>query len=247
MTVNEPQSSATAPASPAPAPTIETVEALVRHQLAVALGGKRGMIEAALPGAFFTAIFLGLKDVRMALIAAVACAVVLVVVRLLQRSSMQFVLNSLVGVAIGYGFAQWAAKSGGSAEDQALAFFLPGILFSLGYVVVFGASCLVGWPVLGFMLGAGSEDPLAWHKDKQVVRLCTRITWLFLLPSLVGVLLQGPVWLAGSTGLISASTAVATIALLRYALGWPLRVLAWSTAVWLLARDHTPLVPVEDD
>ncbi len=33
-----------------------------------------------------------------------------------------------------------AANAGGDADDQALAYFLPGILYSLGYTIVFGAS-----------------------------------------------------------------------------------------------------------
>ena len=32
-----------------PLPTVETVEAMVRAQMAKALGGKRGIIEAAIP------------------------------------------------------------------------------------------------------------------------------------------------------------------------------------------------------
>ena len=35
---------------------VDTVEALVRRQLAAALGGRRGMVEAAVPGIVFTAV-----------------------------------------------------------------------------------------------------------------------------------------------------------------------------------------------
>ena len=57
----------------------------------------------------------------------------LLVVRLVQRSSVQFVLNALVGIGIGALFAWRAARGGGDAGDQALAYFLPGLLYNLGY------------------------------------------------------------------------------------------------------------------
>ena len=40
----------------------------------------------------------------------------------------------------------------------------------------------VGWPLVGFMVGSVTGDPTAWHSDKQVVRLCTKLTWLLVLP-----------------------------------------------------------------
>ena len=50
----------------------------------------------------------------------------LLVVRLVQRSTVQFVVNALVGIGIGWLFVHLSARSGGSADDQALAYFLPG-------------------------------------------------------------------------------------------------------------------------
>ena len=67
--------------------SVDTVEAVVRAQIARALGGKRGMIEAAVPTIVFTALWLTTKELRLALTASVAIAVVLLVVRLVQRSS----------------------------------------------------------------------------------------------------------------------------------------------------------------
>ena len=63
----------------------------------------------------------------------------LLVVRLVQRSTVQFVLNALVGIGIGAFFAWRAARGGGDADDQALAYFLPGLLYNTGYAVADGA------------------------------------------------------------------------------------------------------------
>lgn len=220
---------------------VDTVEALVRSQLARALGGRRGMVEAAVPGIVFTVLWLTTKELQWALVASLVVAGAALGVRIVQRSSTQFVLNAIFGIAIGWVFVRWAESSGGSESDQALAFFLPGILISLGYTVVLGASCLAGWPMLGFMLGGVTGDATAWHEDKQVVRLCSRLTWVMLLPGAVGVLLQGPVWLLGHNGTIDADHAVVAILVLRTGLGWVLRIGSWSAMIWLLARNATPL------
>ncbi|HYG95120.1 MAG TPA: DUF3159 domain-containing protein [Nocardioides sp.] len=220
---------------------IDTVEALVRHQLSASLGGRRGMLEAGVPGIVFSISWLTTKNLEGALLASMVVAGIALVVRLVQRSTIQYVFNAIFGIAIGWVFVRWAESSGGSETDQALAFFLPGILISLGYTVVMGASCLVGWPVLGFMLGSVTGDPTAWHQNKGVVRLCSRLTWVMLLPGAVGVLLQGPVWLLGHAGTIDADLAVVLITVLRTGLGWVLRIGSWSVMIWLLARNATPL------
>lgn len=226
---------------------IDTVEALVRHQLSVSLGGKRGMLEAGIPGIVFSIAWLTTKELDGALLASLVVAGLALVVRLVQRSTIQYVFNAIFGIGIGWIFVRWAESSGGSETDQALAFFLPGILISLGYTVVMGASCLVGWPVLGFMLGSVTGDPTAWHDNKGVVKLCSRLTWVMLLPGAIGVLLQGPVWLLGHYGAIDADLAVVLITVLRTGLGWALRIASWSVMIWLLARNATPLEEATGD
>jgi hypothetical protein len=79
-------------------PTFETVEAVVRHQLATALGGKRGMAEAAVPTLLFTFVWLGTKDVKLALGFSLGAALMLLGLRLLQRSTVQFVANAIFGI-----------------------------------------------------------------------------------------------------------------------------------------------------
>lgn len=224
-----------------PAPSVQTVEAMVRHQMSRALGGRRGIIEAAIPGILFTIVWLTTKDLRLALTIGLASAGVALAVRLMQRSTLQYVLNAVFSIGLGWVFVRIAASTGGSESEQALAFFLPGILYSLVYTVLLAGSCLSGWPVVGFMLGSVTGDPTAWHADRQVVRLCSRLTWLLLLPGAVGVALQGPVWLLGWSDTIDTDVAVGLLAGLRYGLGWPLRIASWSAMIWLLARNATPV------
>lgn len=229
------------PATPPTPPTVDTVEALVRSQMSTALGGRRGMVEAGVPGILFTAVWLPTKDVQLALILSLAAVGVAAVLRLVQRGPLQYVFNALFSIAIGFVFIRIAASSGGSESDQALAFFLPGILYSLVYTILLFGSVLARWPVVGFMVGSMTGDPTAWHDDPQIVRLCSRLTVLLAAPGAIGVLLQGPVWFLGWRDIVDVDVAVGIIAALRYGLGWPLRIASWSAMIWLLARNATPL------
>ena len=221
--------------------SVDTVEAVVRAQLSKALGGRRGMVEAATPTLLFTIVFLSTKELRLALALSVAAAVVLLVVRLVQRSTVQFVVNALVGIGIGWFFVTLSARNGGDANQQALAYFLPGIIYNTVYSLLLSLTCLVRWPLVGFMVGSVTGDPTAWHKDRQVVRLCTQLTWLLVLPCLLRVVVQAPLWLGGHSGAIAPETAVAALGVLKIVMGWPLQLTALAGMVWLLSRNRTPV------
>ena len=91
------------------------------------------------------------------------------------------------------------------------------------------------------MVGSVTGDPTAWHRDRQVVRLCTRLTWVLVLPCILRVVFQAPVWFAGKTGSIDPDAAVAALGLLKIGLGWPLQLAALAGMIWLLARNSTPV------
>lgn len=201
-----------------------TVEAAVRRQLGVALGGRRGVLESAVPTLAFTLVYLTLDDLRLALVVAGSAAGALLVVRLVQRSTVQFVLNSLLGIGLG---AVFALRSGEAADV-----FLPGILYNAAYGAVMLVSIAVRWPVVGFLIGSVTGDPTGWRADPGVLRLCSRLTWLLLLPCVVRVAVQLPLYLADAVGWLGAS---------KVALGWPVQLLALAAAAALLARGRTPL------
>lgn len=220
----------------------ETVESVVRAQLAKALGGRRGMLEAAVPTIVFTVTFLSLKDLQLALVLSVATALVLLAVRLVQRSTPQFVVNSLVGIGIGALFAWRSAQGGGDAQDNALAYFLPGILYNAGYAAVMLFTVVIRWPIVGFMVGSVAGDPTEWHRDPQIVRLCRNLTLMLVLPCVLRVAVQLPLYLAGRSA-DDAAGLIAALGVAKIVMGWPLQVAALTGMVWLLARNHTPIDP----
>ncbi|MFF0860499.1 DUF3159 domain-containing protein [Nonomuraea sp. NPDC050227] len=208
----------------------ETVEAAVRAQLAKAFGGVRGIIEAAVPTIAFTVSWIVTEDLKTSLIVSISLSVVLLLVRVVQRSTPQFVINSLIGIAIGAFFASRT----GNAKD----YFLPGILWNGAYSLGMLLSIVTRWPVVGFLIGSVTNDPVGWHKDAGVVRLCTRLTWLLMVPCVVRVAVQGPVYLFGG-----GDEAVAALGFAKIVMGWPLQVAALAAMLWLLGRGRTPIKP----
>ena len=223
----------------------ETVEQVVRAQLSKALGGRRGMLEAAVPTIAFTLLFLTTKQLELAVGISVVTALVLLVLRLVQRSTVQFVMNSLVGIGIGAFFAWRSARGGGDANEQALAYFLPGMIYNGGYALVMVFSTVIRWPVVGFMVGSVAGDPTEWHRDPQVVRLCRNLTLMLALPCVVRVAVQLPIYVAGKAA-DDASPMVAALGVSKIAMGWPLQIAALAGMAWLLARNHTPVEPEPD-
>ena len=207
-----------------PPPT--TVEELVRTQLIASLGGPRGILEAAVPTIAFTLTWLATHELRPTLIVSLGLAAVLVAVRLARRENVQYVVNSLVGITI----AAVLVSRSGRAEDA----FLPGIVWQAGTAVLMVASVLARWPFVGFLIGSVTGDPVAWRADPGVVRLCSRLTLLLALPSVLRVLVQYPLWRSGHVGWLGTA---------RIVMGWPLQVGAIAVVLAVLARGETPLAP----
>lgn len=203
---------------------IETVEELVRRQLATALGGKRGIVEAAVPTAVFTVSFLITDALKTSLVLSIGITGVLLLVRVVQRQTVQFVVNALIGIGIA---ALFASRSG-EARDV----FLPGILYNGGYAALMLLSVAVGWPLVGFMVGSLTGEVTEWRRDPAMVRLCRILTLVLAVPCVLRVVVQYPLYAADQVTALGAT---------KLALGWPLQVAALSVMVWMLSRNRTPV------
>ena len=204
----------------------DTVEQLVRARLSAALGGRRGMLEGAVPTVGFTVCWITTHDLPLALGLGAGLAVLLLVVRVVQRQTPQFVLNSLFGI----GIASLFALRSGEAQDA----FLPGIIYNAVYAVILTGTVIVRWPLVGFLIGSVTGDPTSWHRDPALVRLCSRLTLLLALPCVLRVIVQYPLWLGGEDMVGWLGTA-------KIALGWPLQVAALAAMLWVLGRNQTPI------
>ncbi len=210
-----------------------TVEALVRSKLAEALGGKRGMVEAAIPTLTFTISYIIGSELRLSIVLGVVAALLLGVLRLVQRSSVQYVVTSLFGIGIA---ALFAMRSGNAADA-----FLPGVIYNAVYALVLSVSVLLRWPAIGLMIGpfiGHKEDFTSWRSNPAVVKLASRLTWLLVLPCVIRGLVRYPLWFADNQGWADT---FAILGFSKVAMGWPLQVAAFAGMVWVLARGRTPL------
>lgn len=206
----------------------ETVETVIRGRLSELLGGWYGSVETAVPTVVFVVTWLLRGEVRPAVLAAVGVTVLLLAVRMAIGGSLRYVLSSLLGI----GIAAFFALRSGNAEDA----FLPGILTSGAYAVAALASILTRWPMVGFLVATADPDyaehPTAWRRDRPLVRVCTRLTWILVALFAVRVAIMLPLYLAEQ---------VAWLGVAKIALGWPAYILAVLAMGLVLARGRTPV------
>jgi hypothetical protein len=214
-------------------PRFRYVEEFVRHQLSVSLGGPRGMIESSLPFLAFTLAWLVTRNLAgplpasplyLSLGAAVVTAIVLAVVRLLQRQSVKFVVQAVIPTAIA---AVIAARTGRAADV-----FLPGIVYNGLLAVVSVFTIVIRKPLIGFLLGAAIGDPTGWMSDRGLVRMTSRLTAVLAVPYVARFLIQLPLFLTGQVVLLGVA---------KVLLGWPLLLGALFVIGLMLSKGRTPM------
>lgn len=190
--------------------------------LADAMGGWRGFVESAAPGVVFVVAYLGWGGFRIPVIASVATVLVMVVVRLLQRSSIQQALSGVFGVALG---AIWAWRSG-----DAGGYFVPGLWINVAYAAGTLISMAVRWPLVGIVMGLLKGWGTSWRRDPRSMRAMQWATAIIAVVFLLRLAVQVPLYLAD---------AIAALGTAKLAMGVPLFALSlW--AVWLLVRSAAP-------
>jgi hypothetical protein len=111
-----------------------------RHLVLDQLGGWRGMVDASLPTIAFI-VANGIGGLPVGIWAAVGAAVLVFLLRLVRRESLQQAISGLFAVAVAVVIA---ARTG-----QARDFFVLGIIRNAAIGVVLLGSILVRWPLVG--------------------------------------------------------------------------------------------------
>ena len=191
-----------------------------------ALGGKRGLIDSGLPSLVFLVVFnISGKDVNAALYAAVALSIVLTLLRLLKRETIQHAFSGLIGV----GICALISKRTGNAAD----FYLPGLWINAGYGLLYAITNLVKWPILGVMLGPILGENLLWRKDPARLNAYIKAGWLWVAMFAARLIVQYPLYKSGNINILGTA---------RLLMGYPLFILtAWGT--WQILR-KTPTTKV---
>jgi hypothetical protein len=170
-----------------------------------------------------------LADLNPALIASVGVALAIAGLRLAQRRPIRHALNGLFGVGIG-AFIAWRT---GDEKD----FYLPGILYGIGYGLALLASVAIRQPLVGWIwsvIVAGGKSE--WRTDAKLIRT---FSWL--------TVLWGVVWLAKvgvQAGFYVADMDTA-LGIARLVLGYPPYLLLLAITVWTVRRVTRDAEPVE--
>jgi len=162
-------------------PQFRYVEEFVRYQLSKSLGGARGMIESALPFIAFTIAWVVARQLYPAIAAAVGTAILLAVIRLVQRQSIKYVVQAV---------------------------FLPGILYNGVLAVISLLTVAIRKPLVGFIIGAAVGDPVGWTRDRGLVKMTSKLTLVLAVPYVARFVIQLPLFLAGQVVLLGIAKVV---------------------------------------
>jgi intracellular septation protein A len=162
------------------------------------IGGVRGMIESVVPVIVFTVVYTVWHSIPAASLAAVGVSVLIFIVRLATGKSLQPAISGFLGVGVGAAIAWWTGA--------AINFFLVSIVKNIGLGLLFGVSSLVGWPIVGVMLGMMLGEQFHWREVPERRRVYQQATWLWVGMSAVRLAFQIPLYLQDKVGGLGAAS-----------------------------------------
>jgi hypothetical protein len=190
-----------------------------RDKVLAAFGGKKGLIDSGIPSIIFLITFNVKHDLHSALYASVAVSILLTIIRLAKRDTVQHAFSGLIGALI----CAWFANRTGNPSDV----FLPKLLTNLAYGSAYLIANLAGWPVLGLMLGPILGENLLWRKDPVRKAAYLRAGWLWVGMFFTRIAVQYPIYRSGNVNLLGT---------VNLAMGYPL-FLATAYGSWLILKD----------
>ncbi len=189
-----------------------------KEKVLAAFGGKKGLIDSGIPSILFLVIFNLRDNLQDALVAAVVVSAILTIIRLAMRETVQHAFGGLIGVLI----CAWFANRTGNPSDL----YLPKLLTNLGYGTVYLIANLVGWPILGLMLGPILGENLLWRHDPARKAAYIRAGWLWVGMFFLRIAVQYPIYRSGNVNLLGT---------VNLAMGYPLFI-ATGYATWIILR-----------
>lgn len=197
-----------------------------RDKVLAAFGGKKGLIDSGIPSIIFLVVLNITDHLHTALFASVAVSALLTIIRLARRDTIQHALSGFIGVLI----CAWFANRTGNASDV----YLPKLLTNLGYGTVYLIANLVGWPILGLMLGPILGENLTWRNHPERKRAYIMASWLWVAMFFTRIAVQYPIYRNGNVNLLGT---------VNLAMGYPLFI-ATAYASWQILK-NAPKISTE--
>jgi hypothetical protein len=197
-----------------------------REKVLAAFGGKKGLIDSGIPSVIFLVVLNVTDRLNTALFASVAISAILTIIRLAKRDTIQHSLSGFIGVLI----CAWFANRTGNASDV----YLPKLLTNLGYGTVYLIANLVGWPVMGLVLGPILGENLLWRNHPERKRAYIMASWLWVAMFFTRIAVQYPIYRSGNVNLLGT---------VNLAMGYPLFI-ATAYGSWMILK-NAPKIPTE--
>jgi hypothetical protein len=189
-----------------------------RQKVLSAFGGKKGLIDSGIPSVIFLVVFNLRDDLQDALYASVAVSILLTIIRLISRDTVQHAFSGLVGALI----CAWFANRTGNPSDV----FVPKLLTNLGYGTVYLIANLAGWPILGLMLGPILGENFLWRNDPARKKAYLKASWIWVAMFFTRIAVQYPIYRSGNVNLLGT---------VNLAMGYPLFI-ATAYASWMILK-----------
>jgi hypothetical protein len=190
-----------------------------------ALGGVRGLIESVVPGFAFLVLYTVLPASDQKLIISVLVPVAIALIFVVARAGARSPMTQAIAGAVGIGLTAVLAIVTKNASNN----FLPGIFINAGAFVIFVASILARRPLVGVLVGLIVSDA-GWRADPAKRRALTLATWVWIIPFVVRLAVEVPLYLAHNVPALAATKLITGIPLYIGTL--------WIT--WLLVRAVYP-------
>ena len=199
-----------------------------RDKVVNALGGKKGLIDSGVPSIVFLVVFNISKEVNTAIMSALVLSLILAIFRLIKKDTIQHSVSGVIGVLI---CAYFANKSGNASD-----FYIPKLLTNLGYGTVYLIANLVGWPILGVVLGPLLGENFTWRNNPARKRMYVKASWIWVAMFFSRIAVQYPIYKSGNVNLLGT---------VNLAMGYPL-FFAAAYGTWLVIKSGPPAVKVSD-
>lgn len=184
------------------------------------MGGRRGALDSALPSVVFVITYLVTgSNLTVALVAALVAAAVLAGARLIRREKPVRVVGGLAAVA----FAAVVAARTGNAAD----YFLPSLLANVASALVWAASILARWPLLGVVVGFAIGQKTSWRDDPDLMRAYSQASWIWAVSFLVRAGVNLPLYLTDN---------LVGLGISRVLLGFPMVLGVIAASWWVIKR-----------
>ena len=200
-----------------------------RDRIVNALGGTRGLIDNGVPSIIFLILFNIQHELRSAIYAAIISSALLAIWRLVKRDTLQHAISGFIGILI----CAWFAKQGGQAKD----YYIPSFIKNSAYALLYASGNLIGWPILGIVIGPIIGENLEWRKVPERKRVYTLAGWIWVGMFLLRLAIMYPLYQANQLNALG----IASIAL-----GYPLFLLTiWWT--WLIIKTVPSVKPASSE